>query len=67
MMELLFIACLVGQPDSCEEKSLQFVDIPSHMACMMGAQPQLARWVQDHPEWRIAQWTCRIPGQRQNA
>jgi hypothetical protein len=29
------------------------------MACMMGAQPQLARWVSEHPNWRIAEWTCR--------
>ena len=63
-MELLFVACLVGEPERCEEKSLQFVDPISHTACMRGAQPQLALWVNEHPKWRIAEWTCRTAGDR---
>jgi hypothetical protein len=61
MMELLFAACISGSPTDCEEKSLIYTDITT-MSCMMQAQPQLAQWVETHPEWRIASWKCRLPG-----
>lgn len=65
MFELIFIACLVGQPERCEEKALQYADIPSPMACMMNAQPQLAEWIEQHPRWRIAKWSCRAWDERE--
>ena len=59
MIELLFTACLLSHPGVCEEKSLIYVDVPSPMACMIGAQPQLALWSEQHPAWRIGGWKCR--------
>lgn len=61
MIELLFIACISGSPATCEEKSLIYTDLTAR-SCMMGAQPQLAKWVETHPKWRIARWTCQTPG-----
>ncbi len=58
MIELLFVACLSGAPDDCQERSLIFTDI-SPMQCLMGAQPELAKWVETHPNQRIASWRCR--------
>ena len=29
------------------------------MACMMGAQPELAKWVASHPNHTIQSWKCR--------
>lgn len=65
MFELIFIACLIGKPDRCEEKALQFVEVPSAMACLTTAQPQLAQWAENHPRWRIAKWSCRQFGARE--
>lgn len=62
MIELVFTACLLAAPDRCEERALQYVDIRSPMACVMGAQPELAKWVEAHPKWRVARWACRAPG-----
>ncbi len=62
MIELVFIACLAAAPDRCEENTLQFLAPLSPMACMMGAQPQLAQWSARHPKWRIARWACRPAG-----
>ena len=62
MIKLVFIACLASDPATCEERSLTFVDLPGPMACMMGAQPRLARWAERHPGWRIARWECRVAG-----
>jgi len=59
MIELLFVACLVGAPDECENKTLQFAENITPMACLMGAQPQLAQWTSQHPKWRIMSWKCQ--------
>ena len=58
MIELLFIACIAGAPDQCREHSLLFTDI-SPMQCLMGAQPELAKWANTHPDARIQSWRCR--------
>jgi len=57
MVQLLFVACTVLSQQSCEERSLIFTDI-TPMSCMMGAQPELARWVAEHPNWTVSRWRC---------
>ena len=59
MIELLFVACLSTAPDQCEERSMIFTDAPP-MACMMGAQPELAKWTETHPAFRVTGWKCRM-------
>lgn len=66
MTELLFVVCLATSPKVCEERSLQYVDL-SPRTCVMAAQPELARWVVDHPGWSVQRWTCRIAGQGRDA
>ena len=58
MVELLFVACLSGAPENCLERSLVFTDV-TPMACMMGAQPELAKWAASHPNHTIQSWKCR--------
>ena len=64
MIELVFVACLLSAPERCEEKALLFADV-TPMACMMGAQPQLAQWAETHPKWSIARWSCRLVDTRE--
>ncbi|MEL6103411.1 MAG: hypothetical protein AAFV87_02110 [Pseudomonadota bacterium] len=58
MIELLFVACLAASPEDCRERSLVFTDITPQM-CLMGAQPELAKWVDAHPNFTIQSWTCQ--------
>ena len=58
MIELAFIACLATAPQDCESHSLLFTEI-TPMACMMGAQPELAKWAETHPNFRVQSWKCR--------
>lgn len=58
MVELLFVACLSGDPTDCREHSLVFTDV-TPMQCLMGAQPELAKWVATHPNAEIRSWRCR--------
>ena len=59
MIELLFVACLATTPDECRERSLVFTDI-TPMQCMMGAQPELAKWSASHPDMEITSWRCQL-------
>jgi hypothetical protein len=59
MIELLFVACLSSEPDKCLERSLLFTDI-TPMQCMMVAQPELAKWVDTHPDEQIRSWRCKV-------
>jgi hypothetical protein len=58
MIELLFVACLASAPEDCRERSLVFSDI-TPMQCLMGAQPELAKWTASHPQMEIRSWRCR--------
>ena len=58
MIELIFTACLRANIQHCEEKSLLYGDI-STMNCLMGAQPELAKWIETHPHWTISKWKCQ--------
>ena len=58
MIELLFVACLASAPTECRERSLVFSDV-APMQCLMGAQPELAKWASTHPKFRVQSWRCR--------
>lgn len=64
MIALFFIVCLETVPSECEERSVAYVNEISPAACMQQAQPELARWSQTHPGWRIARWSCEDPETR---
>lgn len=59
MIELLFVACLATAPEQCEQRSLLFTGISPNQ-CMMGAQPELAKWISTHPNEKIKSWQCRM-------
>ena len=58
MIELIFVVCLTTAPATCEERAMQFTDV-NLTTCSLGAQPQLAQWIEEHPGWRIERWTCQ--------
>ena len=58
MIELLFVACMTAAPAECDERRLILGDM-TPMACQRLAQPELARWMEHHPELSIHRWQCR--------
>lgn len=58
MVELLFITCMAAAPDDCQERRLILGDVSPTM-CQHLAQPELARWMENHPELDIRRWECR--------
>jgi hypothetical protein len=61
MITVIAILCSLAAPDDCHEQfvtSSSFAQI-SLQSCLMGA-PQLADWMKDHPDMRLAGWRCVI-------
>lgn len=57
MLELVIAACLAS--GHCQDFS-QLYDPRevSFLTCVMGAQPEVARWQESHPDWRVVRWRC---------
>ena len=54
---LTLVVCLARQPTWCETRS---VDAPfsTPVACLMAGQTEAARWIHDHPAYRLDSWRC---------
>ena len=65
MIKIVFLACLAGDPNVCEERSLLYLDMPM-MFCVLRAQSELALWHESHPKWQVRNWSCR-PVDRRDA
>ncbi|MFO7759509.1 MAG: hypothetical protein R6V26_13725 [Roseovarius sp.] len=58
MIEVLFVVCMAAAPDECDERRIVLGEV-SPTACQYLAQPELARWMEDHPELNIRHWQCQ--------
>lgn len=59
MIELAFIVCLMSAPHDCGQKVIKFMPGQSAALCMYHAQPMLAAWVGQRPDYRVTKWRCR--------
>jgi hypothetical protein len=57
MIQLLFVTCMAAAPAQCQDHRLILGDM-SPAACLRAAQPELARWMESHPDLRIRRWRC---------
>lgn len=53
---LTLTVCLLAAPDRCEAREAALFQIVT--ACLMAAQTEAARWITDHPAYRLAAWRC---------
>ena len=67
MIQIVVIVCRLGQPDLCEEQHLQFAWQGSLQRCTMAAQPYIAQWIGEHPQWSVRSFHCEYPGVRDKA
>jgi hypothetical protein len=61
MIELVITACIVAQPATCRDQRVLIEAEATPMQCMMGAQPMIANWKAQHPEWFVQRWKCQYP------
>jgi hypothetical protein len=66
-VEIVFLVCAIAQPDRCEDKHLQFEWRGSLRQCVMAAQPYIAQWIGEHPQWIVKNYHCEYPRTRDKA
>lgn len=62
-IELIVAVCLLSAPTECRDMHFQFVEEKSLDGCMFRAQPYMARWIGEHPQWKIVRWKCAFSGE----
>ena len=64
MIELFAAVCLINNPASCRDISLTYsAEALTPMQCLMQAQPEIAKWISDHPGWQLKRYACRPASQ----
>ena len=56
MIELVATICLVI--GGCKDVSLNVSDRMTPMQCLLTSQIEVAKWLEEHPGWRVAKLTC---------
>ena len=67
MIELLFVTCLIADPDQCTERSLLFEARSGLQDCMLSSQAELVRWLETHPRDQVVKWKCRYADKSERA
>lgn len=59
MIELVMSICLIAEPSRCKDVRLSFAEenVTPH-ACLMNGQIEIAKWMEGHPDWQVAKWSC---------
>lgn len=52
---IFILSCSATQPDNCTQQYIGDIETPTPIGCLMGAQPFMRKWVEDHAGIRIFQ------------
>jgi hypothetical protein len=59
MMTIILSACLVADPGQCKDFRLPLDGDWDTRSCAMSAPPYFAKWMDEHPAWRVMRWKCQ--------
>lgn len=59
MLSIILSGCLIAQPTQCREFKIQTDFQMPAKYCTMKAQPVVAQWSGEHPQWEIKSWKCQ--------
>jgi hypothetical protein len=62
MIAIIISTCLLSDPGVCRDQTIPLDSEISAASCMMKAPPHVAKWSEEHPEWRVVRWRCGAPG-----
>ena len=61
LVQLVLVYCLAAEPSACaEHRPLPEEPGQGLMACVMGAQPEAARWLARHPQYVLTRYRCEV-------
>jgi hypothetical protein len=61
MIHIFMSVCLLSSPAECREVTLNYETDAASVTpqqCMMYGQMEMAKWIVDHPGYRIVKWKC---------
>jgi len=61
MVDLILTVCLSANPTHCRDEHLYFESGGTLNQCMFLAQPEIAKWVEQHPTLKVVRWRCAYP------
>jgi len=59
MLSIILSACLIAHPEQCRDFKIQTDFKMPAKYCTMAAQPVVAQWAGDHPQWQVGRWSCQ--------
>jgi hypothetical protein len=62
MIAIIISACLLSDPGVCRDQTIPLSPEVSAVRCVMTAPPHVAKWSEEHPEWRVVRWRCGAGG-----
>ncbi len=64
MIVIVLSVCMIQDAGKCKDINLNFMaEHVTPQQCMMYGQSEIAKWMEGHPNWRIARWSCGRAGQ----
>ena len=60
LITIVMTVCLYADGRNCRDERIEYQG--SAMGCVIEAQPIVAEWSTDHPDWRVARWKCTNSG-----
>ena len=70
MWHIVITLCsIIANPAGCRDENLMFQDDSTGVVamCGVGAQAEVARFMEAHPKHYVAQWKCRMGPPHQEA
>ena len=63
MIKIFAVICKIAAPSDCIEQTVTGSDFAALTitGCLIG-MPQLAKWMEGRPGYRLASWKCSIGG-----
>ncbi|MBV8184056.1 MAG: hypothetical protein JOY76_05145 [Hyphomicrobiales bacterium] len=64
-LEIVLTVCSLANAEICEDQRIIVDSRVSPQKCVMEAEPTMAQWAVEHPDWTITRWHCEYSGRRQ--
>ena len=62
MLAIVMTVCALGIGDNCRDVRLNFeAENATPMQCALYGQVEMAKWVDEHPNFAIRKWRCGPP------
>lgn len=61
LIDLMLTVCLANDASHCRIEHIYMEQHGTEMQCMMRAPLHIARWVREHPDFRVVRWKCVNP------